>query len=382
MSARSFKAVNKEEGTKARWRKRKTVMVGKREGSFKYYICAHTLEASNSEFRFHVCLWPGWSNRLNANENEENDSRNINNLLLLVEAIGPFGLISKRRNLPAVRLCELLKSRRNNHIYTIMQKKLWSLRLTPLRGAVRANHALSLLLGCWVEIHITYGWFVQERAGVRAFVMTFMYVLYFSTPGQSYKTSRNPSTLPSLRCFSSTLGVPSAVGRWKWPAISWPAVFLTQGRVQGMQSYYTLVFRGFRYSLFLFSPRSFHQRCCGNVRCYQTGESGLPCLGLESAFRNPTGTFTKCTGWWRTKKQLQSCKVDGWMQRKPILSGLALSYLPVWLMWKNSEYYSSLAKCCIKTGMETVIPRMFSFQISSLTMFGPVLQVLLLGYHL
>lgn len=91
------------------------------------------LEASNSKFRCHVCLW---SNRLNANENEENDSWNINNLLLLVELIGAFGLISQRRNVPAVcRLCELLKSRRNNHIYRIVQRKLWSLRLTPLRSS-------------------------------------------------------------------------------------------------------------------------------------------------------------------------------------------------------------------------------------------------------
>lgn len=110
----------------------------------------------------------------------------------------------------------------------------------------------------------------------------------------------NPTKPPEIPApsFSSILGVPSAVGRWKWPANSWPAVFLTQGRVHTTPVCSVVSDTAYSSSL----PWSFHQGCCGNVRCYQTGESGLPSLGLESAFRNPAGTFTKCTGWRRMKK--------------------------------------------------------------------------------
>lgn len=49
------------------------------------------------------------------------------------------------------------------------------------RGAA-ANHAPSLGHGRRVDILITYGMFVEERAGVQAFVMTFMCVFYLSSP--------------------------------------------------------------------------------------------------------------------------------------------------------------------------------------------------------
>lgn len=130
MSARSVKAGNKEEGTKARWRKRKTVMVGKREESLKYYICSHTLGASNSEFRFHVCLWPGWSNRLNANENEDNESW-YNNLLLLAEAIGPFW--QKSASSPAVWAVKV--ETEQSHIYNCAEKTVISAFDPPPRSS-------------------------------------------------------------------------------------------------------------------------------------------------------------------------------------------------------------------------------------------------------
>lgn len=74
-----------------------------------------------------------------------------------------------------------------SHIYNCAEKAVISGLDPPPNPPeeqwAAANHALSLVLGRRVDIHITYGLFVQERAGVQAFVMTFMYVSYFSTPG-------------------------------------------------------------------------------------------------------------------------------------------------------------------------------------------------------
>lgn len=206
------------------------------------------LGASNSEFHSHVCLWPGWSNRLNTNENEENHGWNINNLRLLVEVIGAFGLISQRRNLPAVRLCELLKSSRNNHIHTIVQEKLWSLRLTPPPRSCEP-----LPITPWASFSGAEWTFTSRMDSLFRREQVFKHLswpLCMFYTSQHLDNPTKPPEIPAPSPLKEVLAQHCCCRQVEMTSEQLTSSFPHTGK----SSYYTRLFRGFRYRLFLFSP--------------------------------------------------------------------------------------------------------------------------------